>query len=500
LGPVKHRPAPSPRPQVVDSAPSSKALKAAGLAIYPGEGHALGGSRLVRELQRLLRRTGDRPGPIDGAYGPLTERAVRRFQADRGLRVDGIAGANTLAALVGRKVTLYPGAGDESGGSRLVRQMQRLLARAGNPPGPVDGRYGPLTEQAVKRFQADRDLRVDGIAGPLTFARLTVPVDVHRAHIVIRASRARVPLTVRAPKHLARANHPTASTPTGWLVLLGVLVLGLLLAVGWYSRHRRPARFVSRADSTSPSSADISAEARSNGDHAAALNPANFGALPEQQIDLARVEATSRRADERGDATGAFNLGVLLERQGDLAGAQAAYRRADERRHAAAASNLGVLLEEQGDLSAAEAAYRRADERGDANGAFNLSVLLEGQGDLAGAEAAYHRADERGHTAAATNLGVLLERKGDLAGAEAAYRRAEGRGDAIGAFNLGVLLEEQSDLAGAQAAYVRADESLRADANVNAKVAQMARAALRDLGDNVLTPAAGGNGGGHNRA
>jgi peptidoglycan hydrolase-like protein with peptidoglycan-binding domain len=492
LGPVTHRPAPSPRPQVADSAPSSQALKAPGLALYPGAGYALGGSRLVRDVQRLLARAGDPPGTIDGLYGPLTEQAVRRFQADRGLQVDGIAGARTLAALMGRNVALYPGAGDGSGGSRLVRQMQRRLARAGDPPGPIDGFYGPLTEQAVRRFQADRGLRVDGIAGPRTLAPLTVPVDVQPSH-VRGASHARVPITVRAPKRLRRAGRPTGAAPTGWLVLLGVLVLGLLLTAGWYSGRGRLARFVSLPDATPPSGADISTKARSNGDDPVALYHANFGVLPEQQGDLARVEATSRRADERGDATGAFNLGVLLERQGDLASAQAAYRRADERGHAAAPSNLGVLLEEQGNLSGAQAAYHRADERGDANGAFNLSVLLEGQGDLAGAEAAYHRADERGHTAAATNLGVLLEGQGDVAGAEAAYRRAEERGDANGAFNLGVLLEEQCDLAGAQAAYLRADES------GNAKVAQIARAALRDLGGGVLTPA-GRNGGGHHAA
>jgi peptidoglycan hydrolase-like protein with peptidoglycan-binding domain len=53
----------------------------------------------VEDLQRALMRKGINPGPIDGAFGPKTEDAVRRFQERAGLVADGIAGPKTLGAL-----------------------------------------------------------------------------------------------------------------------------------------------------------------------------------------------------------------------------------------------------------------------------------------------------------------------------------------------------------------------------------------------------------------
>ena len=36
----------------------------------------------------------------------------------------------------------------------------------------ADGDFGPGTERALKRWQADNGLVADGIAGPATFAKL----------------------------------------------------------------------------------------------------------------------------------------------------------------------------------------------------------------------------------------------------------------------------------------------------------------------------------------
>ncbi|WP_437094030.1 peptidoglycan-binding protein [Streptomyces sp. enrichment culture] len=55
----------------------------------------------VAEAQCLLRRAGYSPGDVDGIYGPMTERAVKRLQKRSGLVVDGIVGPHTWGALRG---------------------------------------------------------------------------------------------------------------------------------------------------------------------------------------------------------------------------------------------------------------------------------------------------------------------------------------------------------------------------------------------------------------
>lgn len=52
----------------------------------------------VRDLQAALSGAGY-PVAIDGAFGPLTQEAVERFQRDAGLAVDGITGPRTRLAL-----------------------------------------------------------------------------------------------------------------------------------------------------------------------------------------------------------------------------------------------------------------------------------------------------------------------------------------------------------------------------------------------------------------
>jgi hypothetical protein len=121
-------------------------------------------------LQVALKAKGFYDGQIDGVAGPLTAKAVRRFQRDAGLTVDGVAGPQTRKALGRLGRPLF--------GKRLVISrgmvgwdvsvLEFFLAQRGRDPGKVDGRFTRRTERALRAYQKRKGLSVDGIAGPQT--------------------------------------------------------------------------------------------------------------------------------------------------------------------------------------------------------------------------------------------------------------------------------------------------------------------------------------------
>ena len=54
-----------------------------------------------------------------------------------------------------------------------VKRLQSLLKTHGSPGLAVDGDFGPATETAVRHFQSEHKLAVDGVVGPQTWAALT---------------------------------------------------------------------------------------------------------------------------------------------------------------------------------------------------------------------------------------------------------------------------------------------------------------------------------------
>jgi N-acetylmuramoyl-L-alanine amidase len=128
--------------------------------------------KAVRDLQQRLTSAGH--GPIDddpGTYGAATETAVRAFQEARGIRVDGICGPETWAAIVESGFALgdrllYERSPNLRGDD--VAELQHRLNVLGFDAGREDGILGHRTAAALREFQRNTGLSVDGIVGPET--------------------------------------------------------------------------------------------------------------------------------------------------------------------------------------------------------------------------------------------------------------------------------------------------------------------------------------------
>lgn len=150
----------------------------------------------VLKMQKALVSLGYATGGTDGKFGPTTEKAVRQFQKDNGLTVDGAAGSATLTLLYDRAEGSTSGStGGSSGssgssgstsnyfggnyntlkyGSRgdRVKLLQKALNQLGYSAGSADGKFGSGTQRAVVAFQRANGLTADGLAGTKTLKKI----------------------------------------------------------------------------------------------------------------------------------------------------------------------------------------------------------------------------------------------------------------------------------------------------------------------------------------
>lgn len=137
----------------------------------------------VAEIRAILAGRGLLPpsttglvAAADAVFDEECDKAVRAFQQERGLIVDGIVGPATYRSLreasykLGARVLAFrfssPMVGDD------VATLQSRLQNLGYYTGLVDGTFGDTTHQSVCLYQSEYGLSADGICGPATIRSL----------------------------------------------------------------------------------------------------------------------------------------------------------------------------------------------------------------------------------------------------------------------------------------------------------------------------------------
>ncbi|MEN3280857.1 MAG: hypothetical protein V7607_1997 [Solirubrobacteraceae bacterium] len=154
------------------------------------------------------------------------------------------ASASAAAKTKPRPVpVLSQGAGMGATPSTAVRRVQRVLKRHGYDLGTagVDGRFGPLTDAAVRRLQSDYGLAADGVVGPKTrklvrlVQRRSQPASTSRGQSSPKQQKTTKPGSTKKPAAQPTQAPtrttvlPSQSDDTGWLfAIIASAALGML--------------------------------------------------------------------------------------------------------------------------------------------------------------------------------------------------------------------------------------------------------------------------------
>ena len=122
----------------------------------------------ITDLQNKLLEQG-LVSRCSGEFDKETEAAVKEFQRQNNLRVDGIVGPLTWATLCFPILSLSMDVSEDN--KSFIKQMQKALAEEGLKV-EADGEFNRGTDKALRRFQRRYGLRPDGVCGAMTWTVL----------------------------------------------------------------------------------------------------------------------------------------------------------------------------------------------------------------------------------------------------------------------------------------------------------------------------------------
>jgi peptidoglycan hydrolase-like protein with peptidoglycan-binding domain len=164
---------------------------------------------VISGIQQELTRLGLYSGPIDGIAGARTKTAIATYQAGAGVAADGAPSAALLALMkappaprptaslpvpskpatsplttaaapvvapakpVPVPPAAIPATTADAATADTYRKVQTALNQIGYGPIPVDGKAGKTTADAIRRFELDNGLAMDGVANDAVVKRLT---------------------------------------------------------------------------------------------------------------------------------------------------------------------------------------------------------------------------------------------------------------------------------------------------------------------------------------
>ena len=134
-------------------------------------------------------------GLVSGCAGQRSAQTLNRLQSDVTL-LDQRVGQLERASVTPSSATAWPTDSQASSSSSkelaapsavssanpssatasikpTTKEIQQALKNAGVYQGKVDGRFGPRTREAIRAFQRTSGLKVDGLVGKQTWAKLS---------------------------------------------------------------------------------------------------------------------------------------------------------------------------------------------------------------------------------------------------------------------------------------------------------------------------------------